>query len=75
MYLPKPVYEVLPCAYLAIGGICFYIVFGYPWLTGLTELEITAMFGAGCVLLAAGIVILCLRFRHRRNRTVFVKQA
>lgn len=74
MFLPKPVYEALPCAYVAAGGICLYIGFGLTLIPSIMETESILLFGAGCILGSMGIAVLSLRFRYRRNRTVFVKQ-
>ena len=75
MFLPKPVYEALPCAYVVAGCICLYVVFGLTPIPGACwDLKSILIFTAGCILGGAGIVILSLRYQYRRNRTVFVKQ-
>ena len=74
MFLPKPLYEALPGAYIAVGGICLYLVFGLTVAPGLINLKSILLFAGGCILGSLGVVVLSLRLQYRRNRTVFVKQ-
>lgn len=75
MFLPKLVYETLPCAYVAAGCICLYLVFGFTLIPDLMDLKSILMFSSGCVLSGVGVTILSRRVQYRRNRTVFVKDS
>ena len=73
MFLPKPVYEALPCVYVIAGIVCVYVVSGVTLVPALMKLESILLFASGAILGAAGIAIICLRYSYRKNGTVFVK--
>ena len=73
MFLPKPVYEVLPCIYVVAGIVCLYVVSGVILVPSLMKLESVLLFASGVILGAAGIAIISLRYSYRKNQTVFVK--
>lgn len=75
MFLPKPVYEALPCVYVVVGIVCVYVVSGVTLVPALIKLESILLFASGVILGAAGIAIICLRYSYRKNETVFVKFA
>ncbi|MDJ0958229.1 MAG: hypothetical protein QNI91_15280 [Arenicellales bacterium] len=73
MFLPKPVYEALPCVYVVAGIVCLYLVSGVTLVPALMKLESVLLFASGVILGAAGIAIISLRYTYRKNETVFVK--
>lgn len=73
MFLPKPVYEALPCLYVVAGIVCLYVVSGVILVPSLMELESVLLFASGVILGAVGIAIISLRYSYRKNETVFVK--
>lgn len=75
MFLPKPLYEALPCIYVITGIVCLYVVSGMTLVPSLMTFESVLLFACGVVLGAAGIAVICLRYAHRKNGTVFVKYA
>lgn len=73
MFLPKPLYEALPCVYVIAGIVCVYVVSGMTLVPALMKFESVLLFAAGVILGATGIAIVCLRYSYRKNGTVFVK--